>query len=131
MWRFGIVFLFSMLAIAQNTPRLPGNLFQIGDPRLSGNANLSGDFLNPQLLQNSHAAQQNSFRPQMQMAKHRIWKDPMQLQPADNVCYAIRSYIFTREDSRAPVLVKTTTCTHVLLGFQKAVQPRVLLVPAN
>jgi hypothetical protein len=44
----------------------------------------------------------------------------------------MRSYIFKREDSRAPVLVKTTTCTRVLMGFEQAGRRHdVRLVPAN
>lgn len=33
------------------------------------------------------------------------------IQAGDSTCFAIRSYIFKREDGQAPVLAGTTTCT--------------------
>src|SRR5215475_5318335 len=47
-------------------------------------------------------------------AEHAQVFDPIQIdrvQGNSNVCFAIRSYIFKREDGNAPVLVGTTTCT--------------------
>lgn len=120
MWRFGIVFLISAAAVAQNATPNTTNSYQIGDPRLNATMNLGGDFQNNQALQGSG---------------NHIVHHPLRLYeiaPADRVCYTIRSYIFKREDSRAPVLVKTTTCTHVLMGFEQAGgRHDVRLVPAN
>ena len=49
-----------------------------------------------------------------------------------NICFAIRSYIFKRNDSKAPVLVKTMTCTPNTVFLQKAgPPPKALLVPAD
>lgn len=48
-------------------------------------------------------------------------------------CYAIRSYIFEREDGNAPVLVATTTCTpaSTLQWRQVDHPPKVRLIPAR
>lgn len=48
-----------------------------------------------------------------------------------NLCFAIRSYIFNRQDGNAPVLVSTTTCTpaDTLRRLQVANPPRARLVP--
>jgi hypothetical protein len=50
-----------------------------------------------------------------------------------NTCYAIRSYIFKREDGNAPVLVGTTTCTPSDTLRRREVKrpPRGRMVPAN
>lgn len=49
-----------------------------------------------------------------------------------NMCFAIRSYIFKRNDSKAPVLVKTMTCTPNTVFLEKAGSPpKARLVPAN
>jgi len=53
-----------------------------------------------------------------------------QLQGSRNVCFAIRSYIFKREDGNAPELVGTTTCTPASAFQQRWVgHPRGELVP--
>jgi hypothetical protein len=46
-------------------------------------------------------------------------------------CYAIRSYVFKRQDGNAPVLVGTTTCTpsDKLRTQEVAHPPKVKLVP--
>ena len=121
MWRFGIVFLISAAAVAQNATSKATSSYQIGDPRLSATMDLGGDFQNLQALQGSGShAVEGPFRVYI--------AGP----PPDRVCYTIVSYIFKREDSHAPVLVKTTTCTHVLRGFEQAVERhKVRLVPAN
>jgi hypothetical protein len=47
-----------------------------------------------------------------------------------NLCFAIRSYHFRRQDGNAPVLVGTTTCTPSRILEQKRVSPtRGLYVP--
>jgi hypothetical protein len=48
-------------------------------------------------------------------------------------CYAIKSYIFEREDGNAPVLVATTTCTpaSTLQWRQVNRPPKVRLIPAR
>ncbi|HMF90709.1 MAG TPA: hypothetical protein VKL40_08710 [Candidatus Angelobacter sp.] len=50
-----------------------------------------------------------------------------------NTCYAIKSYIFEREDGNAPVLVATTTCTpaNTLRWQQVDRPPEVRLIPAK
>jgi hypothetical protein len=48
----------------------------------------------------------------------------------DNLCFAIRSYIFKREDGNAPELVGSTTCTPATALRQRRVgHPRGQLVP--
>ncbi len=46
-------------------------------------------------------------------------------------CYAIRSYIFKRQDGNAPVLIRTTTCTpaNAVRPEQVAHPPKARLVP--
>jgi hypothetical protein len=48
-----------------------------------------------------------------------------------NVCFAIRSYVFERQDGKAPVLVRTTTCTpaSTIQRRQVANPPKARLVP--
>ena len=48
-----------------------------------------------------------------------------------NLCFAIRSYIFERQDGNAPVLVNTTTCTpaSTIQRRQVANPPDARLVP--
>lgn len=47
-----------------------------------------------------------------------------------HMCFAIRSYIFRRNDGKAPVLVKTMTCTPNTVFLKKAgPPPRGLYVP--
>lgn len=47
-----------------------------------------------------------------------------------HMCFAIRSYIFRRNDGKAPVLVKTMTCTPNTVFMQKAgPPPKGLYVP--
>ena len=49
-----------------------------------------------------------------------------------HICFAIRSYIFKRDDDSAPVLVKTTTCTDATPRLDRVSKPpAVKLVPAN
>jgi hypothetical protein len=50
-----------------------------------------------------------------------------------STCYAIKSYIFEREDGNAPVLVATTTCTpaRALQWQQVDGPPKVRLIPAH
>ena len=120
MWRFGIVFLISAAAVAQNATPSATNSYRIGDPRLNATIDLGAEFQNHQALQGSGN----------HVVHHPLWRYEVFAPPADRVCYTIRSYIFKREDSRAPVLVKTTTCTHVLMGFEQA-DHKARLVPAN
>lgn len=122
MWRFGIVFLISAAAVAQNATPDPTTSYQIGDPRLNATMDLGAEFQNRQALQASGN----------HVVHHPLRRYEIVAPPADRVCYTIRSYIFKREDSRAPVLVRTTTCTHVLMGFEQAGRGHdVRLVPAN
>jgi hypothetical protein len=51
------------------------------------------------------------FSPLTQHAPRYLIGDQLKPLADRNTCYAIRSYIFKREDGNAPVLVGTTTCT--------------------
>jgi hypothetical protein len=48
-----------------------------------------------------------------------------------NLCFAIRSYVFERQDGNAPVLVRTSTCTpaSTIQRRQVANPPPARLVP--
>ena len=121
MWRFGIVFLISAAAVAQNAAPNATRSYQIGDPRLNATMDLGAEFQNHQALQSSGS----------HVVRHPLRRYELTAPPRDGICYTIVSYIFKREDSRAPVLVKTTTCTHVLMGFEQAVRRHdVRVVPA-
>jgi hypothetical protein len=50
-----------------------------------------------------------------------------------STCYAIKSYIFEREDGNAPVLVATTTCTpaNTLRWRQVDRPPKARLIPVR
>ena len=75
--------------------------------------------------QNAQPAQHSgpAFTPRMDQ----VYRDrPM----AGNICYAIRSYIFNRDDDRAPILVATTTCTSAMPLMKNAVAPKARFVPA-
>ena len=116
MWRFGIVFLIALSAAAQQT-----NSYQIGDSRLNATTIPSGNFVNHHLLQNSAH----------QLAGGQHLRDFIDSMKNDHSCFAIRSYIFRRDDDRAPVLVKTLTCTPNRVRVQQANSPKARLVPAN
>lgn len=130
MWRVGIIFLLSAMAAAQSSPQKNSNSFELSGPQIAAGTNLSGDFKNERLVQRSFGklSAKELSQLQLQLSERNARQMLQQLQ-ADNVCYAIRSYIFRREDSRAPVLVKTTTCTHVLTGFRQASRPKVVHAP--
>jgi hypothetical protein len=119
MWRRGLIFLLSVTAIAQSDQK-KSNSFNLSTPQISAGTNSSGNFKNQRLVQESlgKLSPDDLARVQAQSAE-RNTRQLLEQSQADNVCYAIRSYIFRREDSRAPVLVKTTTCTHVLMGFRR------------
>jgi hypothetical protein len=61
--------------------------------------------------------------------------DPNQLdriESGGNLCFAMRSYIFKREDGNAPVLIGTITCTPGGIIRQRRVgQPKARLIPAD
>ena len=61
--------------------------------------------------------------------------DPIQvdrIESNNTGCFAIRSYIFKREDGNAPELVGTTTCTPGNFVHQRRVgQPKARLLPAE
>jgi hypothetical protein len=73
------------------------------------------------------------FSPLTQHAPLRMTGDQLTALADRNTCYAIRSYIFKREDGNAPVLVGTTTCTpsDTLRRLEVKRPPRARLVPAN
>src|SRR5262245_47898501 len=64
---------------------------------------------------------------------YRLNADQVRALANRNTCYAIRSYIFRRQDGNAPVLVGTTTCTSAdaLRRQEVGPPPKVRLVPAN
>ncbi|HLW54115.1 MAG TPA: hypothetical protein VKW06_14855 [Candidatus Angelobacter sp.] len=52
------------------------------------------------------------------------------LESGDNTCFAIRSYIFRREDGDAPELIGSTTCTPASAFRSRRIgHPRGRLVP--
>lgn len=63
----------------------------------------------------------------------RVQRDRIdQVQSENNTCFAIRSYIFKREDGQAPELVRTVTCTPArTLQERRIGHPRARLIPAN
>ena len=86
--------------------------------------------LTPEQLSNGLMA----YQAEHAQALDRIQVDKVQgnsTQGNSNVCFAIRSYIFKREDGNAPVLVDTITCTPAVAFQQRRVKrpPRGELVP--
>lgn len=88
------------------------------------------------LLLTTAAAQQNAPAPegayvgkipaivnvlQRNLQSYRV--SPQELQNR-NLCFAIRSYHFRRQDGNAPVLVGTTTCTPAVDFRQRQVRPK-------
>lgn len=102
MWPLGIVLLVSLMPPVQDASKAQ-NTLPIPLPYHLGAA--------PQFQIKPPLFQRNSKRM-------------LQDLPRDaNICYAIRSYIFKREDSRAPVLVKTMTCTPSSVLMERRVSP--------
>ena len=95
---------------AQQGDVAPAQQFQ-----LQGQHNLRIQTLQQQGIQNAQRALENARRS---------------LEDA-NLCFAIRSYVFERQDGNAPVLVSTTTCTpaDTLRRLQVANPPPARLVP--
>jgi hypothetical protein len=80
--------------------------------------------LSPEQLTNGLMA----YQAQQAQALDRIQIDTVR--DNSNVCFAIRSYIFKREDGNAPVLVDTINCTPAIAFQQRRVgHPRGELVP--
>jgi hypothetical protein len=105
MWPLSLVFLFALNAPQQNTPA-PGQDFRAGK--------LPNIKIEPM---------------------QRMQIDLMAMPPSAgdaNTCFAIRSYVFHRNDGQAPALVNTTTCTpaNTLRTLQTSPAP-VRLVPAK
>src|SRR5262249_1778121 len=76
------------------------------------------------------AEQFNAARSRQQRSERLLQAD----RRADSsTCYAIKSYIFEREDGNAPVPVATTPCTpaHTLRLEQADRPPQIRLAPAN
>ena len=83
-------------------------------------------FLPPLSTQADREAKMQQARERAQQAATQALANP------GHVCFAIRSYIFKREDGLAPVLVKTTTCTEAIPWLDRVSKPpRVKLVPAD
>ena len=121
MWP-NIALFVALLAPVQNSSQ-PQTAYQLG----------SGAVPLFQTLQIQTPGQPGSV-PQFQHLPRLSFKDRIDL-PAlqgSNICFAIRSYIFKRNDSKAPVLVKTMTCTPNTVFLEKAGPPhKARLVPAN
>jgi hypothetical protein len=50
----------------------------------------------------------------------------------EGTCFTMRSYVFTRQDGNAPVLVGATTCTPATtLRMERTKQHQVRLIPAD
>ena len=107
MWPLGVVLLLSSMAPQQNAPKIQVP-FKIGPA--------------PQF-------QIAPGQPRLQIRT----ADEMMAMQKSNVCYAIRSYIFNRQDGNAPVLVKTMTCTPAAGSELRQVNRvhKVRLVPAT
>ncbi len=80
-----------------------------------------------------HVGKTPPFSPWTQHAPLRMSGDQIRSLADRNTCFAIRSYIFKREDGNAPVLVGTTTCTPSDALRRREVKhpPKARLVPAN
>jgi len=124
MW-LSIAFLLAWMASPQGNSQVEGQ-YQLG--------------ANPApLLQHSQAQLPGQLAPvpRMQFLQRRpdlrMMDDKDSLLAQDpHLCLAIRSYIFKRDDDKAPVLVKTMTCTPSTVFMQKAGHPPgARLVPAN
>jgi hypothetical protein len=103
MWPLGIAVLVSLMAPVQNTSQIPVP-YHIGPAPLF-------QIVPP--------------HPHVQV-EQQVAEDQI------SMCFAIRSYIFKREDSKAPVLVKTLTCTPAAVLQERRVgEHNVRLVPAN
>ena len=121
MWP-NIALLVALLAPVQNSSQ-PQTAYRLG----SGAAPLF------ETLQIQTPGQPGSI-PQLQHLPRLFSQRRFELPPMEmsNMCFAIRSYIFKRNDSKAPVLVKTMTCTPNTVLLQKAGSPsKARLVPAN
>lgn len=69
----------------------------------------------------------------LRLAQRRLQQAMRDPRRDSSTCYAIKSYIFEREDGNAPVLVATTTCTpaNTLQWRQVDDPPQPRLVPAR
>jgi hypothetical protein len=74
---------------------------------------------------------QHNLRIQVQQRSLEDVRRALQFAGSANMCFAIRSYVFDRQDGNAPVLVSTTTCTpaDTLRRQQVANPPKARLVP--
>jgi hypothetical protein len=121
-WRAAPVFTVQQFNAQFNAarPRLPAPQDQPSSAQSSGDWRAAPVFTVEQL----NAARAHRLA-QRRLQQARI-ADP-------STCYAIKSYIFEREDGNAPVLVATTTCTpaNTLQWKQVESPPQVRLVPAR
>jgi hypothetical protein len=80
--------------------------------------------------------------PNFPLHQHRLYLNVQKLEkPAgqqyaerfgEGTCFTMRSYVFTRQDGNAPVLVGATTCTPATtLRMERTKQPQVRLIPAD
>ncbi|HEY6253042.1 MAG TPA: hypothetical protein VI685_24040 [Candidatus Angelobacter sp.] len=126
MW-LNIAFLVALIAPAQNSSQAQSP-YQLG----SGPAPLY------QLLQHQdQSPNQLAPVPQLQhlprlFNQRRPDADDLRALQQSNMCLTMRVYHFERHDDKAPVLVKTVTCTPNAVFLQKAGPlPNPRLVPAN
>lgn len=121
MWP-NIALLVALLAPVQNSSQ-PQTAYQLG----SGPAPL---FQTLQIQTPGQPGAVPQFQQLPRMFSQRRFEVPAI--ETSNMCFAIRSYIFKRNDSKAPVLVKTMTCTPNTVFLEKAGPPhKARLVPAN
>lgn len=87
------------------------------------------------ILPQDATSSQDYTIPQSELTKNTQNLDHIQMDKAqsnDNVCFAIRSYIFKQDDGNAPELIGSTTCTPATALRQRRVgHPRGRLVPLD
>jgi hypothetical protein len=106
MWPLTVVFLFALNAPQQNAPA-SGQDF-----RVSKLTQMKSELMAQQdgLMagQDSRTQKVPQFKAELKV-QQRYVLEQRALWP--NTCFTVRSYVFRRDDERAPKLVSTTTCT--------------------
>ena len=127
MWSLSIVFLFALNTFPQNgqAPDQDFRANKLAQMSIESKAQQNGpaealDFRTQSLPQ---------FKSEVKDLRRRTLEPRLQ----SDMCFAIRSYVFHREDGQAPKLVNTTTCTpaSTLRTLQTSPAPPARLVPAK
>lgn len=142
MWP-NIALLVALLAPVQNNSQ-PQTAYQLGSGSMplyqslelqdQSHTRLSVIFPRAQSKSQAQAPDQPGALPQFQNLPHLFSQRRFEVPAIEtsNMCFAIRSYIFKRNDSKVPILVKTMTCTPNTVFLEKAgPAPKARLVPAN